>query len=259
MKKFTTILMVLTTSLLFVGNAFAAQLDDATQQALIEALNDEYKAQATYQKVLEQFGDIRPFSNIIKAEETHIQELLPLFEKYGVAVPENDWYDKVPSFATVQEALEAGIQAEIENAAMYDEFFKFVTEDDIITVFTQLRDASQEKHLPAFQRAAERGTNPGGRGQQQPGRGQNRNAQIGQSAGQGQQQPGLGRNQNLQTRQPVGQRPALNGNQTQQSAQPRQGGGQNLKWDTTQQGRMFQEQNPQQNAGRNAAAGRGRQ
>lgn len=153
MKKFTATLVVLATSLLMVGNVFAAQLDEQTQQALIDAINDEYKAHATYQKVIEQFGQIRPFTNIIKAEETHIQELLPLFEKYGIAVPEDDWYAKVPSFGSVQEALEAGVQAEIENAGMYDEFFTFVEEADIIKVFTALRDASQDKHLPAFKRA----------------------------------------------------------------------------------------------------------
>jgi hypothetical protein len=175
MKKLTTTLVVLATSLLMVGNVFAAQLDEQTQQALIDAINDEYMARATYQKVIDQFGPIRPFTNIIKAEETHIQYLLPLFEKYGVEVPEDNWSDKVPSFSSVQEALEAGVQAEIANAGMYDEFFKTVKEEDILSVFTLLRDASQDKHLPAFERAAGRGT-----------------AQTAQVAPQGAQQSGRG-------------------------------------------------------------------
>ena len=174
MKKLTAAIVVLTTSLLVVGSAFAAQLDEQTQQALIDAVNDEYKAHATYQKVIDQFGQVRPFTNIIKAEETHIQYLLPLFEKYGVAVPEDTWYDKVGSFASLQEAVEGGIQAEIENADMYDEFFAFVEEEDIVTVFTLLRDASREKHLPAFQRVASRWTNQATQSvqnDQRPGRG----------------------------------------------------------------------------------------
>jgi hypothetical protein len=59
------------------------------------------------------------------------------------------------------------VTAEIENAAMYDEFFSFVEEPDIIFVFTSLRDASQLNHLPAFQRCAETGgagQGPGGGG-----------------------------------------------------------------------------------------------
>ena len=42
----------------------------------------------------------------------------------------------------------------IENAALYDELFSKVDNQDIIAVFTSLRDASQDKHLPAFQRCA---------------------------------------------------------------------------------------------------------
>ncbi len=185
MKKLTAAIVVLTTSLLVAGSAFAAQLDEQTQQALIDAINDEYKAHATYQKVIDQFGQIRPFANIIRAEETHIQYLLPLFEKYGVAVPEDTWYDKVGSFASLQEAAEGGIQAEIENADMYDKFFAFVEEEDIVTVFTLLRDASREKHLPAFQRAAGRRATPVAQdhqGMQRPGFGRNQMAQTPQSA-----------------------------------------------------------------------------
>ena len=132
----------------------AQQLDNKTEQALIDAINDEYKARALYQKVIDKFGAVRPFSNIIKAETTHIAELKPLFSKYGIPVPKDEWYNKVPTFSTLQEACEAGVQAEIDNVKMYDEFLKFVKENDIVDVFKRLRAASQEKHLPAFKRCA---------------------------------------------------------------------------------------------------------
>jgi hypothetical protein len=173
MKKIMTSLLVIASLMAFIGSAFAEQLDAKTQQALNEAIQDEYKARALYQKVMEKFGTIRPFSNIIKAEEQHISELKPIFEKYGIDIPQDEWYEKVPEFATVQEACEAGVKAEIENAGMYDEFFTFVKEQDIIDTFTRLRDASQEKHLPAFQRCASRGGS--GKGQGGAGRGQGRN------------------------------------------------------------------------------------
>ena len=175
MKKIVTSLLLVVSLVSFVGSAYAEQLDEKTQQALIDAINDEYKARATYQKVIDKFGAVRPFSNIIKAESQHIEELLPLFEKYGVAVPKDEWYGKVPEFASLQEACKAGVEAEIENAKMYDEFFKFVKEQDIIVVFKNLRDASQEKHLPAFQRCADRADGQGRRGQGQgQGRGKNK-------------------------------------------------------------------------------------
>ena len=185
MKRMIASVTLIASMLVFAGQIFAAKLDAQTQQALIDAINDEYKAKATYQKVLEKFGDVRPFSNIIKAEEHHIEELLPLFEKYGVPVPEDTWYDKVPEFATLDEALKAGVEAEIENAKMYDEFFKFVKEQDIIDVFTVLRDASQDKHLPAFQRALEGG---GGQSRRSTGQGQGQGNGQGQGQSQGNSQ-----------------------------------------------------------------------
>ncbi len=49
---------------------------DNLQKALVEALQDEYKARATYRLVISKFGEIRPFINIIESEERHIQALL---------------------------------------------------------------------------------------------------------------------------------------------------------------------------------------
>ena len=186
MKRLIASFVIVASLFTFTGTGFAQQLDARTQQALLDALNDEYKALATYQKVIEQFGEVRPFTNIMKAEQTHVEELLPLFEKYGVAVPENEWIGKIPDFASIEDALKAGVEAEIENAKMYDEFFTFVQEQDILAVFKQLRDASQEKHLPAFQRGLERGSGQGsGRGQ---GQGQSQGSGNGQNQGQGQGQ-----------------------------------------------------------------------
>ncbi len=161
MKKVMTSLIVIASLMVIVGSAYAEQLDAKTQQALIDAIQDEYKARALYKKVLDKFGDVRPFSNIIKAEEQHIAELKPLFEQYGVDIPKDEWYANVPEFATLQAACEAGVNAEIENAGMYDEFFTLVKEQDILDVFTRLRNASQDKHLPAFQRCATRGRGKG--------------------------------------------------------------------------------------------------
>jgi hypothetical protein len=188
MKNMIVSLMVMSSLMSFVGIGYAAQLDEKTQQALISAINDEYKAKATYQKVIDTFGEVRPFTNIIKAEEQHIQELTVLFEKYGVALPKDEWYAQVPEFASLQEALEAGIKAEIENAKMYDEFFTFVKEQDILDTFKNLRDASQQKHLPAFERALEQGDKQGkGNNQSRTqGQGQRKGQGTGQGQGKGQ-------------------------------------------------------------------------
>lgn len=48
-------------------------------EALHEALDDEYKSFATYEQVIADFGDVRPFINICDAEGRHIAALTRLF------------------------------------------------------------------------------------------------------------------------------------------------------------------------------------
>lgn len=139
-----------------------SKLDEKTRQALLDALADERKAEATYKAVIEKFGDVRPFSNIVNAERRHESFLMPLFERYGVAVPENRFTkEKIEVPATLTEACKQSVEGEKANIAMYDKFMEFVKEEDIREVFTYLRDASKDNHLPAFERCASgRGQGP---------------------------------------------------------------------------------------------------
>lgn len=136
-------------------------LDDDEQRALHEALEDEYRAWATYDQVIQDFGAVRPFINILEAEARHIEALLTLFRRYELDVPENPWLGNVPRFANAREACEAGIEAELANASLYDRLMRSTTRRDILTVFENLQRASQERHLPAFRRCATRGRGRG--------------------------------------------------------------------------------------------------
>ena len=150
------------------ANPVSSKLDQKTQDALISALADERLAQATYQAVLNKFPDARPFINILEAEKKHESILLPLFTKYGVAVPKNDFDPaKISVPADLVEACKVGIKAENENIALYDGFFQFIKEPDIKEVFTRLQSASRDNHLPAFTRCSEGGMG-GGRGKGRP-------------------------------------------------------------------------------------------
>lgn len=133
-----------------------SQLDDKTREALLDALADERRAQATYEAVIAKFGDARPFSNIVNAEKRHESFLLPLFERYAAEVPQNEFSkEKMKIPATLTEACKQGIEGEKANITMYDRFLEFVKEKDIRETFTYLRDASKNNHLPAFERCAE--------------------------------------------------------------------------------------------------------
>jgi hypothetical protein len=137
-------------------------LTEQEVNALREALEDEHKAWATYDQVVHDFGPERPFINIREAEARHIEALQALFQRYGLEVQENPWPGRVPRYASTREACEAGIEAEVANAALYERLMRSTSREDILRVFDNLRRASQERHLAAFRRCAGRGA---GRGQ----------------------------------------------------------------------------------------------
>jgi len=124
------------------------------QNALKLALEDEFKAYTTYQRIIDTFGLVRPFSMIIRAEESHIASIKALFDKYGLQIPANPWINKISVPATVQQACQIGVDAEIANAALYKETLlpQVSAYEDITQVFTSLMSASEQNHLPAFNR-----------------------------------------------------------------------------------------------------------
>lgn len=120
------------------------------EEMLTYAILDEYMAQAEYQAIIETFGNIMPFVRIVEAEQTHIDMLLPLFETYGIAVPENQAASNVVIPDSITSALATGVEAEEKNIAMYEAFL--AQEDlpsDVRDVFEYLKNAS-EHHLQAF-------------------------------------------------------------------------------------------------------------
>lgn len=133
------------------------KLTKAELAALHEALEDEYCAWATYDQVISDFGEVRPFINIKEAEARHIKALCSLFDGYGITIPENTWPGQVTRYKSLQEACQAGVEAEIENGGMYTRLLKSTDRSDILNVFRNLQQASQQNHLPAFQRCVARG------------------------------------------------------------------------------------------------------
>jgi len=132
----------------------AGELSTEVQKALEEAINDEYKALSTYEAVIAKFGAVRPFSMIKGAEEQHIASLKAIYDKYGLVPPQNNWTGKINVPPSLQQSCQTGVDAEIANAALYkNELLPAVQEyEDIVLVFTNLMNASEQKHLPAFER-----------------------------------------------------------------------------------------------------------
>lgn len=136
---------------------------DVGQQALRDALDDEYKAWATYDQVIRDFGPQRPFVNIREAEARHIEALRTLFQRYELEMLQNTWPGRVPRFTSTRAACEAGVEAEVANAALYERLMRSTRRPDILTVFGNLRRASEQRHLEAFRRCTTRGEGRGAR------------------------------------------------------------------------------------------------
>ncbi len=130
------------------------ELPQSVKDALDEAINDEYKALSTYEAVISKLGNVRPFSMIKGAEEQHITSLKAIYDKYALVAPKNTLSGKVTSPATLKEACQTGVEAEIANASLYrDKLLPAVKDyEDINSVFIKLMNASQDKHLTAFER-----------------------------------------------------------------------------------------------------------
>lgn len=126
------------------------------EQMLTYAIQDEYLAQAEYKEIIAKFGVDRPFTNIMKAEATHVEHLLPLFAAYNIPVPADTGIEHIVLPATVQELYDPCIAAEIHNIAMYEAFLKQDgLPEDVKGVFEALKRAS-ESHLQAFQRNSDK-------------------------------------------------------------------------------------------------------
>jgi len=139
--------------------SYKGELSREEVEGLLLALNDEYLAMATYEKVNKDHSDPRPFVNIVLAEKRHAEMLKELFNKYAVKIPENPWPGAVPKFDTVVAACEAGVKGEIASRDLYTKLFKSTSRQDIIETYRYLQGASEKNHLPAFERCGGHGGN----------------------------------------------------------------------------------------------------
>lgn len=125
--------------------AVRAKLDNnlTLENMLIYAIEDEYLARTEYELALKALGDEKPFNSIINSEVHHINWLKELIQKYNVEVPEDRSKEFLKEPSSLDEALQYGIHAEIENIDMYERFLSLEIPDDVRTVFKKLQDASK--------------------------------------------------------------------------------------------------------------------
>lgn len=117
--------------------------------ALDVVLADEYKARAEYALIVDQFGSVNPYVQLIQAETNHIAALSRIYDAFGWTLPA----DNGAAFAVAPTSLEAsyqiGIDAETANIALYETYLNTDLPDSVARVFANLQWAS-EHHLAAF-------------------------------------------------------------------------------------------------------------
>ncbi|NCB51876.1 MAG: hypothetical protein EOM54_08360 [Clostridia bacterium] len=132
-----------------------ADVDLSILDMLTYSAQDEYLAHVEYAAIIEIFGDINPYNNIMSAEETHLAFLREVYDTYDLEFPEDTSAEHIIIPDTLLNAAETGVQAEIDNIAMYELFLSYDLPDNVLEVFTALRDGSQS-HLLAFQKQVDR-------------------------------------------------------------------------------------------------------
>lgn len=138
------------------GAVGALAQDSFTEADMLRfAAEDEYLAHGEYTLAIEAFGSKPPYPSILRSEATHLDLLRGLYAARGLEFPE----DTSAPYLTAPESLLAsaqhGVQAEIDNIAMYDRFLEEDLDADMASVFTTLRDASVN-HLNAFEAQVQR-------------------------------------------------------------------------------------------------------
>lgn len=172
--KIATLAMLAIPGMCAQASATPSAADDAA--ALRMALDDEYRAVATYAAVIEAHGEVLPFIHIIEAERRHVDRAKAEMDRLGISYEaQNPYLGTLAAPETVMAACEQGVTAEIENIALYDRILPTIEDASVHAALTDLQWASRERHLPAFERCVARGGEMGpghGRGGHTEGRGQ---------------------------------------------------------------------------------------
>lgn len=115
----------------------------------------EYAAAASYLAVLDKYGSVEPYQTIYQAELRHIDALIRQLERLGQPVPENPYQGQITAPEDLVSAAEAWAVGEVLNVELYDQLISKTQNASLLKVLGNLRSASLDSHLPAFELAAQ--------------------------------------------------------------------------------------------------------
>lgn len=132
-----------------IHSALAQGDVDELEVMLIEALENEYEAKATYDILLNLHGENQVLENIKAGEVNHIETIQRLFVRYGYVIPENNKVNELNITAN-DDATALGIAHEKRSIALYERLLKNDLPQDVERVFENMLRGSKN-HLQALE------------------------------------------------------------------------------------------------------------
>ena len=148
------------------------ELSDEEIAGVLEMIEEEKLARDVYLKLYE-IWKVPAFERIANSEQTHMDALKALIEKYGLENPVMDLEEgefKTEKFQklyeglvekgskSISDALNVGIKIEKLDISDLEEKLEKVDNADVKFVYERLKNGS-ENHLSSFSRLSENGTN----------------------------------------------------------------------------------------------------
>lgn len=131
--------------------------------ALQCALDLTYQGWASCDQVIRRHGAVRPFSRIKVAELRRIHQLRRLFITHGLPIPANPWAGRMPLAESLAGAYAQAVEQERARLRCGRQLLAGVDRVDLRSALSDLVEASEARHLPAFERCGQcRNTAAGG-------------------------------------------------------------------------------------------------
>ncbi len=151
--------------LLLIATAASSGTANADlDQSLTAAIRNEYHAAAYCQAAMAKYGQVAPFTEVVKAERQHARALARLINKYHFKVPEDTFLrqsrEPVPQFAerlgvpkTLRLAKQAGLSVEQDLGPFYARELRAELPKDVRAVFTRLQKDTNTNQVAAFRKS----------------------------------------------------------------------------------------------------------
>jgi hypothetical protein len=131
----------------------AQGLSAESKEAWTRALDEEYRAEATYASIVTKLGSRPSFRAVSQLDRRQAWILESLGIAHGLELPSNAWSSTgAPSdFKTTAAACRTGLESEKKVVALYDELLKKDLPVDFRRAFEHLRGASADHYLHVFE------------------------------------------------------------------------------------------------------------